>query len=201
MKSLLIVATAIFFSFSATAQTTHNVSVSNFAFTPPELTVEVGDIVRWTNIGGQHSVDANAITFPNNPEPFGNAIGPAGWVYEFTFTQVGTYAYRCGQHAGSMFGTVTVATNPLSVSDQTEDRVLNFYPNPANSFFTWKWNNALSGQDLQLHLFNILGQKVVEISLATANRVDVSAYEAGVYFYQVSDGSAVLQSGKLLIKH
>lgn len=200
-KPLLLIASCIAFALSANAQTTHDVSVANFSFTPADLQIEVGDIVRWTNISGQHSVDGNAIAFPNNPESFGNAIGPAGWVYEFTFMQVGTYSYRCAQHPASMLGSVTVIDGTLSVDRQLENKALRIFPNPANTYFTWELNNELVGRDLQLQLFNILGQNVLQANLSTINRINISNQESGIYFFQITEGSNVLQSGKLIVKH
>lgn len=99
------------------SQTTHDVSVANGSFTPASLEIEVGDIVRWTNNGGFHSVDANDVTFPDNPESFGNPAGAAGWVYEYTFTESGFYEYRCGIHTATMFGDITVSAGDVTIHD------------------------------------------------------------------------------------
>lgn len=101
------------------SQTTHDVSIQNFTFSPASLEINVGDIVRWTNNGGFHSVDANATTFPNNPETFGNSNGPAGWVYEYTFNIPGEYDYRCGVHTATMFGDITVIGDLPTIHDVT----------------------------------------------------------------------------------
>ena len=50
----------------APAQTTHNVDVgSAFDFVPQNLTVEVGDTVTWTWIGGFHNVESGAGGIPD----------------------------------------------------------------------------------------------------------------------------------------
>ncbi len=90
------------------AQTTHNITVQSNSFTPNNLTIEVGDEVVWTNIGGNHNVNGTLATFPSNPEGFGNSVG-AGWTFSHTFTLSGTYDYRCDPHFSSgMTGVITV---------------------------------------------------------------------------------------------
>jgi plastocyanin len=103
----LIVALA-FLSLTLNGQTTYNVSVSNYVFTPSQLTITAGDKVVWTNNGGSHNVDGNKSTFPGNPESFGNSVG-TGWTYEYTFNTAGSYDYQCDPHAGmGMVGKVVV---------------------------------------------------------------------------------------------
>lgn len=104
---------------SLTAQTTHEVAVTNYAFTPKQITINVGDKVVWTNTEGSHNVNGTKATFPTNPEEFGNNVG-TGWTYEYTFNSPGTYSYQCDPHAGmGMTGTVTVNPadgDPLKVT-------------------------------------------------------------------------------------
>ncbi len=110
---LLIISSSLF------SQTTHDVSVVNGAFIPASLEIEMGDIVRWTNNEGFHSVDANSVTYPDNPEEFGNTAGPDGWIYEFTFSESGFYEYRCGVHPVTMLGDITVSTSDVTIHEVT----------------------------------------------------------------------------------
>ncbi|PHI19177.1 hypothetical protein CEQ90_14030 [Lewinellaceae bacterium SD302] len=84
-------------SFTLSAQTEHMVSVTSNVFTPEVLTIEVGDMVTWTNTQGAHNVNGTQNDFPDNPESFGNDVG-VNWTYSFTFTQPGTYDYQCDPH-------------------------------------------------------------------------------------------------------
>src|SRR5262245_14234830 len=71
---------------------THNVVARNFSFTPRDLTVAVGDTVRFSNAGGSHTVTGDP------PEPFcGSGFFTTCSV---TFNTAGTFAYRCIPHAG-----------------------------------------------------------------------------------------------------
>ena len=79
-----------------------SVTIADFAFAPPELTVPAGTTVTWTNrddfahsvVGGDGSFESDDID--------------GGASYSFTFNQAGSYQYVCGIHP-SMTGTVTVS--------------------------------------------------------------------------------------------
>lgn len=90
---------------TAAAQTTHEVTVQNFEFSPATLSIEAGDTVRWINAGGSHNL--RQLT---GDEAFGRPEIGSGWTYEFTFTEVGTSTYQCDPHQGSMQGSITVTS-------------------------------------------------------------------------------------------
>lgn len=104
------VAIAIFsFSF-AQAQTTHVVTVSNFEFTPANLTIAPGDIVTFENVEGFHNASGSTGIFPENPESFTTGAPElAPWSQSVTFTLEGTYTYQCDIHT-NMVGTITVSS-------------------------------------------------------------------------------------------
>ncbi len=79
-------------------------------FFPADVTVEIGDIVEWKNVGGFHNVNGTQDAYPDNPESFTNGGASAdAWTYRFTFTQPGLYNYHCDPHVGlGMVGTVLV---------------------------------------------------------------------------------------------
>jgi plastocyanin len=81
----------------------HTVAISNFAFAPPTITVNVGDSVTWTNADTeQHTVT------PDKPGAFkGSALIGTGSSYTVTFSTAGTFAYHCEVHP-FMTGTVVV---------------------------------------------------------------------------------------------
>ncbi|WP_445167101.1 cupredoxin domain-containing protein [Mycolicibacterium sp. Dal123E01] len=75
--------------------------ITNFAFTPANLTVKVGDTVTWTNKDEEpHTVVAGDNSF-HSPGLDANAT------YSFTFTNPGTFDYICSIHP-FMHGTVVV---------------------------------------------------------------------------------------------
>ncbi len=82
---------------------TTNVVFQDFSFTPPSVTIQVGDTIVWTNAGGVHTVTGDA-----SADPFcgSNAIPVS---CSETFTTAGTFPYHCEFHASfGMRGTVIV---------------------------------------------------------------------------------------------
>jgi plastocyanin len=70
---------------------TNIVTFKNFAFTPKNLTINVGDTVVWNNKGGSHSVTGTGA------DPIcGNTIGIG--TCSHTFTVAGTFPYKCIPH-------------------------------------------------------------------------------------------------------
>ncbi|MEO8233060.1 MAG: hypothetical protein ABI638_12315, partial [Ignavibacteriota bacterium] len=129
----LIITILLLFGQNVFTQTLHPVQVNNFSFTPSQLTIIVGDTVRWTNISGLHSVIADDSSFTSGPP------SSSHWVYDFVFNTVGTYPYYCKQHGGpggvGMSGVITV--QPLTGIDDLGNSIYKFelkqnYPNPFN---------------------------------------------------------------------
>jgi LPXTG-motif cell wall-anchored protein len=83
---------------------TVNIPATNFD--PKEVTVKVGDTVKWTNNSSvEHTVQADDGSFNSGDLE-------AGKEFSFTFTKAGTFAYFCKYHGAKggsgMSGTVTV---------------------------------------------------------------------------------------------
>jgi len=103
-----------------------NVSIQDFAFLPPAITIKVGTTVQWTNNGpSPHTTTSDggawasgALTVPSGMEsgggtdsgmgsdgmggmPAGGMAGGSsepGGSFRFTFMQPGTYKYHCAIH-------------------------------------------------------------------------------------------------------
>lgn len=135
-KAVLSIFSVLLVSLVGSAQTTYDIEAGGGPsgpapyYSPQFLTIQVGDIVRWTNSGGTHNVDGTLETFPENPEGFTN--GPPSsvlWEFEHTFTIPGFYEFECAafDHNETQFGNITV----VGVGLNEEDAVLvEFYPNP-----------------------------------------------------------------------
>ena len=96
----------LFISLLVGAQTTHQLGWGNTGSDAnQELTIEVGDTVEWTWGTGTHNLIATSGT-----ETFDSGYhGGPGYVFSYTFNQVGATNYVCSPHAGNMYGTITVA--------------------------------------------------------------------------------------------
>ncbi|ALJ21593.1 hypothetical protein AOA12_17520 [Microbacterium sp. No. 7] len=78
------------------------VGIRDLRFTPQEVTVRVGDTVRWRfdDEGLYHHVEADDASFDSD------IVGEG--TYDVTFTEPGTYPYACSVHP-YMTGTVVVS--------------------------------------------------------------------------------------------
>ena len=70
------------------------IEVTNFAFTPKEVTVPVGSTVEWVDNTGRHSIEPDDAWF-KSPTMI------AGRRFEHTFSQPGVFPYHCGFHGAA----------------------------------------------------------------------------------------------------
>lgn len=103
------------------AAATHDVSVVNTRFIPNDLSIQVGDTVRWTNEEGFHDVTEDNLAWASETG--------SGWQFEWTFDAEGIVLYYCTVHSGpgqpietSMNGRITVnaIAGPLIFQDGFE---------------------------------------------------------------------------------
>ncbi len=164
-------------------------------FSPQNLSIEIGDVVNWSWVSGQHNVAASS-----GPESFnsGSHFSPFEW--SFTFTLSGTYNYECTlfNHAVTQFGTIIVS--PLSIANLERSRSfdLMLYPNPAvNTVIIEKTRNGSS----TVKFTDLSGRHILTIANTTELRMtcDIADLTRGIYFVEVEmDGVIVRQ--RLLIQ-
>lgn len=188
---------------TVTGQTTHEVTVSNNKFDPSELTIAVGDIVKWTNTEGSHSVDGTTETFPSNPASFGNEVGTEGWTYSFTFNTEGVHDYRCGVHTATMTGKITVGTSTGIDDVVSATNLKQAYPNPVSDvlYVPVKDNSGFENKFV-VRIYNLNGKMVTQNSSDYMSKLDINveSLKNGVYIYQVSQNEKIIQSEKFVVK-
>ena len=97
----------------------YTVFAGNYYYDPQNLTINVGQTVRWVNDGGHHDVNGEINSLNN--EPFNNPVvfnsditsEVGAVIFTYTFQTPGVYNYDCsvGGHAlNGMTGIVTVNT-------------------------------------------------------------------------------------------
>ncbi len=90
-------------SCAALAGQTFEVSIEKYAFTPPELSIRVGDTVKWIN---REKRTSHSVVFPQEGGRESERLFPdESWQREFM--QAGRYPYTCGPHP-EMKGVVIV---------------------------------------------------------------------------------------------
>jgi plastocyanin len=101
-------------------------------FSPDELTINVGDTVRWTWASPTHTVTSGSsctansqYCSPNNTSCASAPTSSTGAVYTHTFNTPGTYPYFCKIHCASysMIGTIIVqgAASTFSIGGKVAD--------------------------------------------------------------------------------
>ena len=90
-------------SFFAVAEQTVEVSIEKYVFTPQEVTIRVGDSVKWIN---REKRTSHSVLFPQEGGRESERMFPdESWQRQFT--QPGRYPYTCGPHP-EMKGLVVV---------------------------------------------------------------------------------------------
>jgi plastocyanin/(2Fe-2S) ferredoxin len=128
-----------------------------FRFDPANVTINVGDTVKWTWINGGHSVLSGTPCTPSNvfcsPDNVNCGVqSAAGATYSRTFTQAGTFAYYCFQHCMfGMSGSITV--NQVVIRPTANDfdndgkaDIAVFRPSAGSWFILQSSNNAFISQ-------------------------------------------------------
>jgi plastocyanin len=79
------------------------VTIDNFTYAPPDLTVNVGTKVTWTN----HDDVPHTVTSTTRPRRLESPTLDTNESFSHVFKEPGTYSYFCAVHP-KMTGTVTV---------------------------------------------------------------------------------------------
>lgn len=81
-------------SFSAFAQTTVEVVIENYQYSPAEVRIRSGDTVRWIN---REKRTSHSVVFPGEGGVESERLFPDE-TWQRTFSRPGTYSYNCGPH-------------------------------------------------------------------------------------------------------
>src|SRR6266436_9567023 len=80
--------------------TTANVSIVNFAFSPPSVNINVNDSVKWTWAGSPHSTTSDTGLWESG-------VQGTGATFTHTFASAGSFPFHCSVHP-FMTGTISV---------------------------------------------------------------------------------------------
>lgn len=121
-------------------------------------------------------------------------------VFEKIEIDVPSGVYTIGvTHKGSLVGGSQNFSLIVSGADQgtfsnQEDNLDTFslYPNPANDHFTVAFNNVLSGDKVNVVVYDVLGQEVLSNSYdnngAFEQRISTASLDSGIYLVRVGNG-------------
>jgi hypothetical protein len=175
-KTLLLL---MFTAFGVQAQTTHDLDWEIGIGSNLNLTINVGDKVRWTWTDTfPHTVQSEV----GSTETFNSGTKTGlGSSYIHTFNVIGTNPYKCGFHPLSMAGTITVE-NPLDIEEYSIEN-FTISPNPAYDQLSLIMPNGIEFKSISI--FDLLGQKMYS-SNKLEYTIDISKLNKGLYLIKVS---------------
>lgn len=181
MKTLLLI---IALAISTIAQATiHTITQQGTTFTPANLQVSVGDIVRWVWTSGTHTTTSQSI--PANAETWDSPLTTTTNSFEYTVTVAGTYHYVCTPHESmGMVGqfTATAATN---IAETPLEAKIVIYPQPALGELNVQIKREFTADEL--FVADILGRKVIQRPIISNSQndlvtLDISNLHPGLFF-------------------
>jgi len=119
----------------------------------------------------------------------------------------GTATYRgvfwvSGNPTDSAYVDVTFSTWATGIeTNKTESNFVEAYPNPAQNTINIAYN-SLNPQNTSIAVYNVLGEKVREITKLNkdgVSSVDLSSLEAGVYFYSMIVNNKTVITKKFMV--
>ena len=115
MKTILPLLLCLLFN-NSYADNKHDISIIKFKFSPAEITIEVGDTIRWTN---KEKRQYHSVWFKQIGDPEPDYFFPDEF-FERTFKEAGDFPYLCGPHP-RMKGLVHVIKAKTKLSDKSAE--------------------------------------------------------------------------------
>ncbi|MBW7913392.1 MAG: T9SS type A sorting domain-containing protein, partial [Taibaiella sp.] len=107
--------------------------------------------------------------------------------------------YRCPQPPTASSNGIRVKVL-TGVGDVKGGRQLKVYPNPANDYVIFEHTDAAGKGDMQVRVYNALGQKLTETALINDKTIwNTANLSAGVYIYQLLTTEGVSETGRIII--
>ncbi len=191
----------------ALSQTAWQVVVTNYKFTPADLTINAGDTVVWTNQQGFHNVVADDGSFTSGP------ASSSSWTYRKVFTAPGDFRYYCVIHGSpggvGMSAIVHVSGISTGITDRDEApakfTVEQNYPNPFNPSTVIRFDVPQT-EHVTVKVYDILGQDVATLMNGEASaghhEIEFNAVDlpSGIYLYRVEAGNKSELRKMILLK-
>ena len=207
---MLILISLMLINSTKSYSTTFNVTAANFAFSPANINVTVGDTVKWTRTSGSHTTTcdgSNGTTRPSGAAPWNADLDAGSPTFTYVIRVAGTYHYVCEPHAPDMAGNINAVAS--SISQLTE--LVNSYelaqnfPNPFNPTTNIKFSIPTSSK-VVLTIYNSMGKEVESLVNEKLNQgsyqVDWNAvnFSSGIYYYKIQTDGFIQTRKMLLIK-
>jgi hypothetical protein len=164
---------------------------------------------------GQMAAGANYI-FPDVTDPesldylsVGAGASSTVNVYLVPNAAVGSAAYRYIVYDGSnpndsAYVDIVYDITPSNGLNEMGNLDVALYPNPCNDRAVLTLEGEFAGNDLEVHVLNILGKKQLSFTNVVSPNtmtINTSNLSEGVYFVSVRQGTNSIRTSRLVVKH
>ncbi len=103
-------------------------------------------------------------------------------------------------NTGNIAGTITYCLYSCvtGINENTNNIIINVYPNPCNGIFSILARNSAS--TLNLEIFNMLGESIYTSQLTDKIDIDLSKHTKGLYLIQIKSEKGIINTGKIIIE-
>lgn len=165
---------------------------------------------HWTgaNTGATNSSNFTALPggMRQSSAIFGN-FGTAAFLWTSTeqgslnawYRWLGTNAEESYRNSGSKgfgFSVRCISNTAADVNENNLDYRINIYPNPTKDIVNV---DILNNEQFEISIFNVLGSCILNQKISNQNNsVDISSFENGIYFLQISDKTSIVSQQKIV---
>lgn len=171
------------------------VTISNFTFSPDNLSINKDEVVTWIIMEGMHSTTSGTSCTKDGLWDSG-IMDSVGQTFIHTFNTNGIYSYYCIPHCVSndMKGLILVDTVITGKSENLTYNIesIQIYPNPFSNYAIIEYK-ILKKSEVTLKVYDILGNEVKTLvnksQDAGLHRIELNASDLGIpngmYFYHI----------------
>lgn len=185
MKRLSVIILSIVIPIVINGQTIFTITNSGNTFTPADVTVNQGDIVRFA-VGTFHPVlQVDDVTWAAN----GGTALSGGFSFptgngDYTASTPGTFYYICTRHIGVGMKGRIIVNMTTGIDDGQIKNADKVFPNPATNYIIYQTANDLSIKEIRI--LDIIGKTVKilpEPDFSNGQvRIDIDNLAKGIYF-------------------
>lgn len=195
MKKITILTVVMLCSlYGLRAQTTDTVKVVNFSYEPSDLTINVGDTVKFEGNDSHPLVQVSQETWDaNGNTPLSGGFAFSSGSGEVGFKDAGTYYYVCTAHVASngMKGKITVVM-PAALHELSDAGIASIYPLPlTGNELTVSFKNPVQ-KHLEVYIYDIAGNLRISTTGSTTDglyKVDCATLPKGLFLMKLkADG-------------
>ncbi|MBA3647309.1 MAG: T9SS type A sorting domain-containing protein [Chitinophagales bacterium] len=184
---------------------TIEVMVSDIVFTPANVTVNVGDTIKWTWVEGSHTTTSSVV--PTGAAAWDSPINSTVTTFLYPVKVEGAYHYVCTPHAslgmvGQFTAMLALSISPVPTNNEPSVSVVN---NPVKDEVSLQFNLQKPLQ-IEIALYDLLGKKAEILSNEIMKEGEYTMsyrlhdnYRPGIYFLSLRIGE-LKQTERIVIE-